>query len=105
MSRINSDTWARCNTPSRGPWSTVVKDPVTVVGCLIGLLILGRQAHAGHSTLVLPICLVPIIVFSRKVRKSAAVVQEQLRRTLNGNARILHRQPRHQGLQPRKAGP
>ena len=73
MSRINSDTGALQYTLT-GTLATVVKDPVTVVGCLIGLLILDAKLMLVIA-LVFPICLVSIIVFSRKVRKSAAVVQ------------------------------
>ncbi len=98
MSRINSDTISLQNTIT-APLAVVVKDPVTVMGCLIVLLIFGRQAHAGHiadfSRLSHP---------HRHLQPQSAQIQrhhpKQLLRTVNRDARILHRQPHHQGLQP-----
>jgi subfamily B ATP-binding cassette protein MsbA len=73
MSRINSDTMSLQNTIT-GTLATVVKDPVTVVGCVIVLLKLDARLMLVIA-LVFPVCLVPIIIYSRKVRKSAAAVQ------------------------------
>ena len=73
MSRINSDTSALQNTIT-APLAVVVKDPVTVMGCLIVLLNLDAKLMLVIS-LVFPICLIPIIIYSRKVRKSSAVIQ------------------------------
>jgi subfamily B ATP-binding cassette protein MsbA len=58
-----------------GTLATVVKDPVTVMGCVIVLLKLDAKLMLVIA-LVFPVCLVPIIIYSRKVRKSAAVVQD-----------------------------
>ena len=74
MSRINSDTMSLQNTLT-GTLATVVKDPVTVIGCVIVLLKLDAKLMLVIA-LVFPVCLVPIIIYSRKVRKSAAVVQD-----------------------------
>jgi len=74
MSRINSDTMALQSTIT-GTLATVVKDPVTVIGCVIVLLKLDAKLMLVIA-LVFPICLIPIIIYSRKVRKSAAVVQD-----------------------------
>ena len=74
MSRINSDTMALQSTIT-GTLATVVKDPVTVIGCVIVLLRLDAKLMLVIA-LVFPVCLIPIIVFSRKVRKSAAIVQD-----------------------------
>jgi len=73
MSRINADTSALQNTIT-APLAIVVKDPVTVIGCLIVLLNLDAKLMLVIS-LVFPICLIPIIIYSRKVRKSSAVIQ------------------------------
>jgi subfamily B ATP-binding cassette protein MsbA len=73
MSRINADTGALQNTIT-GTLASAVKDPVTVIGCVIVLLRLDAKLMMVIA-LVFPVCLIPIIVFSRKVRKSAAVVQ------------------------------
>lgn len=74
MSRINADTGALQNTIT-GTLASVVKDPVTVIGCVVVLLKLDARLMLVIA-LVFPVCLIPIIVFSRKVRKSAAVVQD-----------------------------
>jgi subfamily B ATP-binding cassette protein MsbA len=74
MSRINADTGALQNTIT-GTLASAVKDPVTVIGCVIVLLRMDAKLMLVIA-LVFPVCLIPIIVFSRKVRKSAAVVQD-----------------------------
>jgi subfamily B ATP-binding cassette protein MsbA len=74
MSRINSDTMSLQNTIT-GTLASVVKDPVTVIGCVIVLLKMDAKLMLVIA-LVFPVCLIPIIVFSRKVRKSAVVVQD-----------------------------
>jgi subfamily B ATP-binding cassette protein MsbA len=73
MSRINADTSALQNTIT-APLAVVVKDPVTVIGCIIGLLILDAKLMLVIA-LIFPVCLIPIIIYSRKVRKSSAVIQ------------------------------
>jgi len=74
MSRINSDTISLQNTIT-APLAVVVKDPVTVMGCMAGLLYLDAKLMLVIA-LIFPICLIPIVIYSRKVRKSAAVVQD-----------------------------
>ena len=74
MSRINSDTGALQYTLT-GTLASVIKDPVTVIGCVIALLAMDAKLMM-FIALVFPVCLIPIIVYSRKVRKSAAVVQD-----------------------------
>jgi subfamily B ATP-binding cassette protein MsbA len=74
MSRINSDTMSLQNTIT-GTLATVIKDPVTVIGCVIVLLKLDARLMLVIA-LIFPVCLVPIIIYSRKVRKSAVVVQD-----------------------------
>ena len=74
MSRINSDTSALQYTIT-APLAVVVKDPVTVIGMVIYLLILDAKLMLAIA-LIFPVCLIPIIIYSRKVRKSAAVVQD-----------------------------
>jgi subfamily B ATP-binding cassette protein MsbA len=75
MSRINSDTMALQNTIT-GTLAVVVKDPATVI-FMVGVMFFYVDAKLTLITmLAFPVCLIPIIVFSRKVRKSAAVVQD-----------------------------
>jgi subfamily B ATP-binding cassette protein MsbA len=75
MSRINSDTMSLQNTIT-GTLAVIVKDPVTVVGTVGVMFFCVDYKLTLITMLAFPICLIPIIVFSRKVRKSAAVVQD-----------------------------
>ncbi|MGB7769086.1 MAG: ABC transporter ATP-binding protein [Verrucomicrobiia bacterium] len=75
MSRINSDTMALQNTIT-GTLAVIVKDPATVM-IMVGVMFFGVDAKLTLITmLAFPVCLIPVIVYSRKVRKSAAVVQD-----------------------------
>jgi ATP-binding cassette, subfamily B, bacterial MsbA len=75
MSRINSDTMSLQNTIT-APLAVVVKDPVTVIGMVGYLLFFVDAKLTLISILIFPICLIPIIIYSRKVRKSGAVIQD-----------------------------
>ncbi len=73
ISRITNDTQILHNVI--GGWlSSVVKDPVTLV-CLLAVLLSQQPRLTLISIVVLPVCLVPIIVYGRKVRKSARAMQ------------------------------
>jgi subfamily B ATP-binding cassette protein MsbA len=73
ISRITSDTQILHNVV--GGWlASVVKDPVTLA-CLLAVLISQEPTLTLISIVVLPVCLVPIIVYGRKVRKSARAMQ------------------------------
>ena len=74
MSRINSDTSA-LQSAITAPLAVIVKDPVTVIGMVIYLLILDAKLMLVIA-LIFPVCLIPIIIYSRKVRKSSAVIQD-----------------------------
>ena len=58
-----------------GSFSSAVKDPVTIV-CLIGYQLATNTTLTLISIVVFPICFVPIVVYGRKVRKSARAVQQ-----------------------------
>jgi subfamily B ATP-binding cassette protein MsbA len=73
MSRINSDTMALQNTIT-GTLAVIVKDPVTVLAT-VGYLFYLDYRLTLVTLLAFPVCLISIIIFSRKVRKSAVVVQ------------------------------
>ena len=75
MSRINSDTSALQNAIT-APLAVVVKDPVTVIGMVIGLFLFVDAKLTLIAMLVFPVSLIPIIIYSRKVRKSSAVIQD-----------------------------
>ena len=73
ISRITNDTQILHNVI--GGWlASVVKDPVTLV-CLLAVLLTQQPTLTLISIVVLPACLVPIIVYGRKVRKSARAMQ------------------------------
>ena len=73
ISRITNDTQILHNVV--GGWlASVVKDPVTLV-CLVAVLLYQEPRLTLISIVVLPVCLVPIIVYGRKVRKSARAMQ------------------------------
>jgi subfamily B ATP-binding cassette protein MsbA len=75
MSRINMDTSALQNTIT-APLAVVVKDPVTVIGMVVSLFLFVDAKLTLVAMLVFPISLIPIIIYSRKVRKSSAVIQD-----------------------------
>ncbi len=58
-----------------GAFSSMVRDPVTILSMLAGLLLLQPKLTL-ISVIVFPVCVVPIVIFGRKVRKSARAVQE-----------------------------
>jgi len=74
MSRINSDTMALQNTIT-GTLAVIVKDPATVI-VMAGVMFYVDAKLTLIAMLAFPVCLIPIIIFSRKVRKSATVVQD-----------------------------
>ena len=73
MSRIMSDTVALQSTISNS-LAVVIKDPVTVLACS-GLLLILDARLTLITLLVFPLGLIPIVVYSRKVRKSSAAIQ------------------------------
>ncbi len=73
ISRITNDTQILHNVI--GGWlASVIKDPVTLV-CLLAVLISQEPTLTLISIIVLPACLLPIIIYGRKVRKSARAMQ------------------------------
>ena len=73
ISRITNDTQILHNVI--GGWlASVIKDPVTLV-CTVAVLLYLEPKLTLISLVVLPVCLVPIIIFGRKVRKSARAMQ------------------------------
>ena len=73
LSRITNDTQILHNVI--GGWlASVIKDPVTLV-CLVGVAVSQQPVLTLLAIVVLPVCLVPIIVYGRKVRKSARAMQ------------------------------
>ncbi len=59
-----------------GATSVIVRDPVTLIGVL-GLLLWQQPKLTLISMIALPLCMIPITVFSRKVRRSSREMQAQ----------------------------
>jgi ATP-binding cassette, subfamily B, bacterial MsbA len=74
MSRISMDT-VNLQTIIVGATAVVVKDPATLVGLLVYLL--WKQPKLTLiSMVVMPLCVIPIVVYGRKVRRSAGSLQD-----------------------------
>src|SRR6266516_712309 len=54
----------------------VVKEPVTLIG-LVFVLVSYQPQLTLQALVLLPVCLVPIIVYSRKIRRSSAQMQNE----------------------------
>ncbi len=74
IARITSDTQVLYGIIGNS-LASLVKDPITIIS-LIGYQLAIQPALTLVSVIVFPVCLVPIIIFGRKVRKSARAVQE-----------------------------
>jgi ATP-binding cassette, subfamily B, bacterial MsbA len=73
ISRITNDTQILNQTISQS-LNSLVKDPITVVSLLF--ILLSQQPRLTLvSMLAMPFCLVPIIVYGRKVRRSVKAMQ------------------------------
>lgn len=73
MSRILTDTDTLRASLSNSI-ASLVKDPVTLLG-IVTLLLWQQPEITVVSLLVLPVCIVPISIYSRKGRKSARTLQ------------------------------
>jgi subfamily B ATP-binding cassette protein MsbA len=74
IARITNDTVVLYGIIGNS-FASMVRDPVTIL-CLIGYQMLIQPKLTLVSVIVFPVCLVPIIIYGRKVRKSARAVQE-----------------------------
>ncbi len=77
ISRIMSDTQALQSIFS-GATSVIVRDPVTLVS-VMALLLWRPETRTMTliSLVVLPVCLIPLSIFSKKVRRSSGELQKQ----------------------------
>jgi subfamily B ATP-binding cassette protein MsbA len=73
IARITSDTQT-LHVVVNNSLASVVKDPVTLL-CLIGYNLIAQPTLTFVSAIVFPICIIPVVIFGRKVRKSAKAVQ------------------------------
>ena len=74
IARITNDTVVLYGIIG-GAFSSMVRDPVTIIITLLVLLTF-LPTLTLISFVVFPVCIVPIVIFGRKVRKSARAVQE-----------------------------
>jgi ATP-binding cassette, subfamily B, bacterial MsbA len=74
IARITNDTVVLYGIIGNS-FASMVRDPVTIL-CLIGYQMAIQPKLTLVSVIVFPVCLVPIIIYGRKVRKSARAVQE-----------------------------
>jgi ABC-type multidrug transport system fused ATPase/permease subunit len=74
IARITNDTQVLYGIIG-GSFASVVKDPVTIV-CLIVYQLATNTTLTLISIVVFPVCILPIIFYGRKVRKSARAVQQ-----------------------------
>jgi subfamily B ATP-binding cassette protein MsbA len=73
MARITSDTGTLYGIIG-GALSSMVRDPVTVISSL-GVLMVIQPRLTFISIVVLPVCIIPISIYGRKIRRSARAVQ------------------------------
>jgi subfamily B ATP-binding cassette protein MsbA len=73
MSRVTNDTSVLLVTLNHSI-PVLVKDPITVLGLAV-LVVTQQPSLTFVSMLALPFCMVPIIVFSRRVRRASEAMQ------------------------------
>jgi subfamily B ATP-binding cassette protein MsbA len=73
ISRISNDTWVLYNIIASS-FASIIKDPITVV-VLLAALLLQQPKLTLISLLVFPVCLFPIVIYGRKVRRSMQAMQ------------------------------
>ena len=74
IARITNDTQVLYGIVGNS-FSSAVKDPITIF-CLLGYQLATNTTLTLISIIVFPLCIVPIVIYGRKVRKSARAVQE-----------------------------
>ncbi len=75
ISRVINDT-GTLQVILNNATTIIVRDPVQLVG-LLGFLLWEQPKLTLLTIVVLPVCLVPIIIFSRKIRRSSREMQTQ----------------------------
>jgi subfamily B ATP-binding cassette protein MsbA len=75
VSRVMNDTGA-LQTILTNVVSVVVRDPISLIGVLVFLFI-QQPRLTLISIVVLPVCIVPIAIYSRKIRRSSRDAQTQ----------------------------
>jgi subfamily B ATP-binding cassette protein MsbA len=76
VSRVMNDTGA-LQTIVTNVTSVIVRDPITLIGVLI-FLVSQQPRLTLLSIVVLPACILPIAIYSRKIRRSSREAQSQV---------------------------
>lgn len=74
IARITNDTQVLYGIVGSS-FASAVKDPITII-CLLGYQLATNTTLTLISIVVFPLCIVPIVIYGRKVRKSARAVQQ-----------------------------
>jgi len=75
ISRIMNDTYA-LQTVISGATSIIVRDPVILVG-ILGYLLWRQPMMTLISLVVLPLCMIPLAIYSKKIRRASREMQNQ----------------------------
>jgi subfamily B ATP-binding cassette protein MsbA len=75
ISRVIADTQALQNILSNAT-AVMVRDPVTLIG-ILAFLFYQQPRLTFISLIALPVCVIPIAIFSRKVRRNSKAMQAQ----------------------------
>jgi subfamily B ATP-binding cassette protein MsbA len=73
MSRLNNDCTALHNVIATS-FASMIKDPISVIS-LVCVLLLAQPRLTLISLVVFPLCVVPIVIYGRKARKSVQAAQ------------------------------
>jgi len=73
MSRLNNDCTALHNVIASS-FASMIKDPITVIS-VVSLLLSQQPRLTLISLVVFPLCVVPIVIYGRKARKSVQAAQ------------------------------
>lgn len=73
ISRVSNDSWI-LNSIIANSFASLVKDPATVI-FLLAMLLTQQPKLTLVSVLIFPICLVPIAIYGRKVRRATQSAQ------------------------------
>ncbi len=74
ISRIMNDTAALQSIIS-GATSVIIRDPITLIG-ILGLMLWRQPMITMISLIVLPTCMIPLVIYSRKVRAASRGMQD-----------------------------
>jgi subfamily B ATP-binding cassette protein MsbA len=75
ISRIMNDT-VTLQMVISGATSVIVRDPVTLLG-ILGLLLWKQPMLTLISLVALPVCVIPMTIFNRKIRRASREMQNQ----------------------------